>query len=105
MVVCMDVGRELRAARRAAGLSQRQLAEAVGTSQATVSAYEAGRKQPSVTTLARLLATCGAELEVRPAAERARLERSGRHLAEVLALAEALPYRPGPALRFPRLPR
>ena len=32
------------------------------------------------------------------------LERSGRHLAEVLALAEALPFRREEGLRFPRLP-
>jgi catechol 2,3-dioxygenase-like lactoylglutathione lyase family enzyme len=34
----------------------------------------------------------------------AELERSGRHLAEVLALAEALPFRREEGLRFPRLP-
>ena len=32
------------------------------------------------------------------------LERSARHLAEVLALAEALPFRRDWPLRFPRLP-
>ena len=32
------------------------------------------------------------------------LERSGRHLTEVLALAEALPFRREEGLRYPRLP-
>ena len=96
----MDTAVELRAARRRAGLSQSELAARSGTSQATVSAYESGRKTPAVPTLARLLATCDASLSV----GRPRLERAGRQLAEVLALAEALPYRPSPALRFPRLP-
>lgn len=32
------------------------------------------------------------------------LKRSGRHLAEVLALAEALPFRREEGLRYPRLP-
>jgi hypothetical protein len=31
-------------------------------------------------------------------------ERAGRHLSEVIALAEALPYRPRPELDYPRLP-
>lgn len=96
----MNVGTELRAARRSAGLTQRELAQAANTSQATLSAYEAGRKQPSVTTLGRLLGACGATLSV----TRPQLERAGRHLADVLALAESLPYRPAPELRYPRLP-
>lgn len=103
----MDPGRELRRRRQAAGLSQRELAERAGTSQATIARYESGAKQPSVTTYARLLEHCGAELRVAdaPAGRTpADLERAGRHLAEVLTLAEALPYRrPGP-LRYPRLP-
>lgn len=55
----------------------------------------------------RLLRSAGAELRVVDAPGRrgsAELERSGRRLAEVLALAEALPYRPSRTLRFPRLP-
>lgn len=103
----MDAGRELRSARRRAGLTQAGLAAAAGTSQAAVSGYESGRKHPSVTTLARLLGACGAQLEVSQplrASERPRLERAGRHLAQVLALAEALPYRPSAELRYPRLP-
>jgi transcriptional regulator with XRE-family HTH domain len=52
----MDPATELRAARERAGVTQADLARRAGTSQATVSAYEAGRKQPSVQTLDRLLA-------------------------------------------------
>src|SRR5438309_10228565 len=47
----MDVPSILRQARRGAGLSQSALAARAQTSQATVSAYESGRKQPSVETL------------------------------------------------------
>lgn len=96
----MDIGADLRSARRRAGLSQRELAVAARTSQTTVSAYESGRKSPSVRTLERLLGACGASLTI----GRPDLERAGRHLAEVLALAEALPYRPARELRYPRLP-
>ncbi|MDQ3092603.1 MAG: helix-turn-helix transcriptional regulator, partial [Actinomycetota bacterium] len=60
----MDAARRLREARRLAGLSQAELARRAGTSQATVSAYESARKQPSVTTLSRLLAAAGARLTV-----------------------------------------
>lgn len=103
----VDVPTELLRVRRRAGLSQRALANRAGTSQATVSAYESGRKQPSVAVLERLLRSAGAELRVVDAPGRidtADLERNGRRLAEVLALAEALPYRPSRELRFPRLP-
>jgi transcriptional regulator with XRE-family HTH domain len=102
----MDAASELRLARRTAGLSQRELARRAGTSQATLSAYEAGRKQPSLGTLQRLLSATGAELAVRETPGRRtrdELEQAGRHLAAVLALAEALPFRrPGP-LRYPLL--
>jgi transcriptional regulator with XRE-family HTH domain len=88
-------------------MTQREVAAIAGTSQATVSAYEAGRKQPSLVTFERLLRTCGARLDVRRDRPRAwpELQRAGARLAEVLALAEALPYRPGPVLRYPRLAR
>ena len=105
----MTSGAAIRSARAAAGLTQQQLAARAGTSQPTLSAYESGRKQPSVETLERVLAAAGARLSVE-AAERAvvrvpqqQLEHRGRVLAEVLALAEALPSRRRPRLGYPRL--
>jgi transcriptional regulator with XRE-family HTH domain len=103
----MDVPSALRQAREQAGLTQAELAELAGTSQATVSAYESGRKEPSVNTLSRLLAAAGARLTVEPGTvrvpSRIEQERAGRTLAEVIALAEALPARRKPKLRYPRL--
>jgi transcriptional regulator with XRE-family HTH domain len=105
----MDIGATLHEARTRAGLTQAALARRAGTSQATISAYEHGRKEPSVETLARLLAATGSRLTVRSgsnavvrptAAQRA---RAGRTLIDVMLLAEALPTRPEPELRFPRL--
>ena len=97
----------LRDARERAGLSQAALAELTGTSQATISAYETGRKQPSVDTLSRLLAATGQRLTVEPGQStepsRRRQLRNARILADVLALAEALPARHDPVLRYPRL--
>jgi transcriptional regulator with XRE-family HTH domain len=105
----MQPGRELRAARRRAGLTQAQLAERAGTSQATISAYETQAKQPSIATLSRLLAAAGARLTVKAGLpvvvrpSRAQHARISRTLLDVLALAEALPTRHEPVLRFPRL--
>jgi transcriptional regulator with XRE-family HTH domain len=109
MIQVVDAGAALHAARARAGLSQAELASRTGTSQATVSAYETGSKQPSVATFSRLLAATGTRLAVErmpaPVAEpsSAELERAGETLAEVIALAEALPVEHEPTLRFPRL--
>jgi transcriptional regulator with XRE-family HTH domain len=90
-------------------LSQAELASRTGTSQATISAYESGSKQPSVATFSRLLAATGTRLAVEamsaPVVEpsSAELERAGETLAEVIALAEALPHEPERELRYPRL--
>lgn len=107
----MDPARALRDARERAGLTQRALAARAGTSQATLSAYESGRKQPSVATLARLLAAAGSRLTAEhtgvPVMPPTRDEQSrrGRVLRDVLDLAAALPSRHGDELRYPRIAR
>lgn len=53
-------------ARRAARLSQDELARRAHTSRPTLSAYERGRKSPTLDTAARLLREAGFELDVRP---------------------------------------
>lgn len=55
----------LREARLRAGLSQVVLARRAGVTQSVVSAYESGARQPSLTTLRRLVAAAGMELSVR----------------------------------------
>ena len=105
----MDIAHEIEAARRAAGLTQAELAERSGTSQATVSAYEADRKTPSADTFSRLLAASGVRLDVRPARSPVRSpslrerERRGHILAQVIELAEALPARHARQLKLPPL--
>ncbi len=54
-------------ARKEAGLSQEELAERVGTSRPTLSAYEHDRKSPTVDTMERILAAAGFRLAVEPA--------------------------------------
>jgi predicted nucleotidyltransferase/DNA-binding XRE family transcriptional regulator len=51
-----------------AGLSQVELARRAGVTQSVVSAYESGRRQPSLPMLARLVEAAGCQLEmtVRP---------------------------------------
>ncbi len=99
----MDAATLLRTARMRAGLSQRALGEAAGTSQSAVAAIESGRKQPTVATLDRLLRAAGTEL-VPASPEQAALLRRARRLEDVLHLAEALPFRRDGGLRYPRVP-
>jgi transcriptional regulator with XRE-family HTH domain len=57
-----------RHARRAAGLTQAQLAARLGTTQSAVARLETGGSNPRIDTLARAAAACGYELslELRP---------------------------------------
>lgn len=59
----------LAQARSAAGLSQQELARRAGTSRPTLSAYENGRKSPTLATAERLLAVAGFELVAWPRLE------------------------------------
>lgn len=58
-------GNLLRLARTRRGLSQRQLAEAAGVPQSTVSRIESHRQQPTLPLLARLFAAADLELRSR----------------------------------------
>jgi predicted nucleotidyltransferase/DNA-binding XRE family transcriptional regulator len=75
MAQSQSAGDVLRSARQRAGLSQAALAARSGVSQSVISVYEAGRRQPSVPTLASLIeaAGCDLELRVRPRSPRYRL--------------------------------
>ena len=58
----MDAGALLRKARTRAGLSQSDLARRAGVPQSVVSEYEAGKREPALPTLARLVAGTGHQL-------------------------------------------
>ncbi len=60
----MDGAVALREARQRAHLTQEQLAARAGVTQSVISAYESGRRQPSVPTLAALVAATGFELDL-----------------------------------------
>jgi uncharacterized protein len=55
----------LRDARTSRGLTQQQLALRAGITQSVVSAYESGRREPSFSTLRRLIGATGLQLEAR----------------------------------------
>jgi DNA-binding XRE family transcriptional regulator len=62
----MDAGELLEKVRVSSGLTQEELARRAGTSRPTLSAYEHGRKSPTVATFARLLSGAGWELAAEP---------------------------------------
>jgi transcriptional regulator with XRE-family HTH domain len=99
-----DVAAELIARiRRACGLSQTELARRSGIDRSALNAYEHGRRQPSAAALARIAAAAGMQLDLAVSPSAAAEEHAGRILAQVLELAEALPYRPREELAYPPL--
>jgi predicted nucleotidyltransferase/DNA-binding XRE family transcriptional regulator len=56
--------RLLRETREQVGLTQSELADRCGVTQSVISAYESGRREPSVPTLQRLIAGTGFRLEL-----------------------------------------
>lgn len=64
----MDVASELRAARAAAQLTQRELAARTGVAQPTIARIELGLADPRSATLDRLLRACGRTLTSAPVA-------------------------------------
>lgn len=106
----MTPGELIRAVRRRQGLTQADLARRAGTSQPVVSAYEHGRRDPTISTLCKLVAAGGEHLRVDavpPTADvpaPATVEEHARRLLDVLSLADAIPSRRRLArLRAPRL--
>lgn len=80
----------MRAARRRAGLTQRQLARQAGVPQPTISRIERGLVSPSVDTLQRLLRACSMELVA--------VERPGPGVDKTL-IKERLQMTPGERAR------
>jgi len=92
---------EIRRLRRLAGLKQAELAQAGGTSQPAIAAYEAGRKSPTLATVRRLAASVGLEATVQFASPMTREERRSLHLHR--AIAERLRSEPDRIVRQARL--
>jgi len=92
-------GAVLRELRIAAGRTQADIAAAVGIPVTVLSAYERGRRQPGVEVASRIVDAIGYRIRLTPKPD---LARQGRRLADVLRLAEALPFTPRPLARARR---
>lgn len=96
----MTSSRAVRTCRTASGLTLRALGGRAATSHSALAAYESGHKAPSATTLDRILAACGYELQATPLLG-PDLHGRGAELEEVLALADEFPARHAPTLSAP----
>jgi transcriptional regulator with XRE-family HTH domain len=75
----------IRLLRDLGDLTQAELAEAAGTSQPTIAAYEAGRKSPTLRTLRRLAEAAGLEATIGFHRPMTREERRSLHLHRAIA--------------------
>jgi transcriptional regulator with XRE-family HTH domain len=91
--------------RRTADLTQAELARRSGLQSSVLSAYEHGRRQPSVAALARIARAAGLQLGVSGLSDAAALARAGSVLVDVLELADHMPSRPRGELTYPPLIR
>jgi transcriptional regulator with XRE-family HTH domain len=89
----------IKAVRRRQGLTQADLARRAGTSQPVISAYERGHRDPTYSTLRKLVEAGGEELHLdavlRPGdlAPPTDVDEHARRLLDVLSLADAIPTR------------
>jgi transcriptional regulator with XRE-family HTH domain len=90
--------------RRRSGLTQAELARRAGLPRSVINTYVRGHREPGTDALLRLVSAAGLELHFARRNAPVDAERAGRLLAQVLDLAEALPYRPERTLNNPRLP-
>lgn len=81
-------------------MTQNALARKAEMTQSVLSAYERGRRQPSVSAVARILTAAGFRLALKPRLDES---RAGALLPQLLGLADALPKRPRGELIYPRL--
>ncbi len=88
---------------RRTGLKHSDLARRAGVDRSVISAYARGRRQPSISAMARIARCAGLQLELAPAAGDASLERQARVLEMVLDLAGSLPFKGRGELQYPPL--
>jgi transcriptional regulator with XRE-family HTH domain len=86
-------GATLRDLRRQTGRTQVDVALQVGIPASVLSAYECGRRQPSLEVAGRIIDALGFRVHFVPRLNDA---VQAQKLEDVLTLAEALPYRPQP---------
>lgn len=92
-------GALLRDARKRRGLTLDELARRSGVAKSTLSLYENGRQQPSVSALDRLLGALGAELTIRDSVPDSASKAIA--LERVCAIGMSLPRKHRGALAYP----
>ena len=90
----------IRRARRMSGYSQQELARLAGIPQSVLSAYERGRRQPSVAAADRILRAAGYRIALKPGVDES---RSSALLPGLLDFTDAVPKRDPGELTYPRL--
>jgi transcriptional regulator with XRE-family HTH domain len=87
-------------ARRAASLTQAELAGRSGVPRSAISLYETGAREPGTDVFLRMLAATGATVTISRFSDEQ--IRRGRIFSDLLAFADELPHRwPGDHLEFP----
>lgn len=107
----MNAATIIRDARQRRGLTQAELARRIGTSQPVISAYEHGTRDPSLSTLRRIVAGTGEQLVIgwaRRGSDLPVLATPAQHatvLVDLLLLADAIPppRKTSQPLKFPRI--
>ena len=94
----------LRDIHRRSGLSQAELARRAGLPRSVINAYLRGHREAGVNAVSRIAAAGGVELRVAPRTPPVDKKRAGRRLAQVIDLAETLPFKRARELRYPKLP-
>ena len=90
----------LQRTRKAAGLTQAELAKRAGVARTVISLYETGEREPGAEAFLRLIRASGGQVSV----DRFDPEqiRRGRVVSDLLLFAEELPHHwPGDVLEFP----
>ena len=88
-------------ARRAAGLSQAELAERAGVQRSALSMYETGAREPGVDTFFKLLTATGAAIEAERVGARIDCWRNSAIFSSLTSVLEAVPVKSAGPLRFP----
>ncbi|HWX88368.1 MAG TPA: helix-turn-helix transcriptional regulator [Solirubrobacteraceae bacterium] len=81
----MEIASLIKCARKAAGITQLQMAQRAGTAQPAVAAYESGVRTPTLATLERLLDACEHDLDIDASPRIRRGAASLEQLAPVIA--------------------
>lgn len=91
--VWLSVGKRIRAAREAAGMTQAEVAKALGVSEASIRLYELGKRKPNPEIIERIAAAVGIDVQ---ALREIEIESVRDALEVLFRLEDACGLTPGP---------